>query len=113
MKLSALPILLACCLASAQQKAPPASPQPSPTKDAAPEVPLDLREKFFKAYSEKMDADAQLQAAQQTEVQRNTALQGVVSQVQNICGKKYRAVRYPNQHDGEVFCELAPETPKK
>ncbi len=83
--------------------------------DALPEVPATLQTDYFAAYSDKADADRAVEQAQQKDQQMMGKLQGVIAQIQAVCGTKARAARYPDQHNGRVFCEAVPAKtePKK
>jgi hypothetical protein len=80
---------------------------------AAPVVPVELRERFFKAQSEYRASAADAQQATQAAQAKNSALQSEIEKLKSACGANFN----PNlDKDGEIVCESVgktPEVPKK
>jgi hypothetical protein len=95
--------------ALAQTPKAPEPPKPAKTGDA-PAIPVELREKYFKAVSQAQQAQVQLEQLQKVVTERNTEVQASVAELTKACGDKHR----PNiGKDGEPFCEAKPPEPVK
>src|SRR5882762_7825478 len=71
-----------------------------------PVVPVELREKFFKAQSEYQNAAINLREATTTAQVKNSVLQEQMEKIKTSCGKEFR----PNlDKDGEIVCIDVPK----
>lgn len=66
-----------------------------------PTISVELREKFFRAQSEVLQANEQAEAATRNAQQKQTAFQLAVRDLEGACGGKYQ----PTMKDGEPTCE--------
>ena len=79
------------------------TPKPPTISDA-------VKLKFFKAQSEMQTAQNVAREATQTLQQKQVALQSVVSEISNVCGKDFQPQM---DKSGDPVCVANPETPKK
>jgi hypothetical protein len=74
-------------------------------KKVPPPISDRLRGDFFKAQFEMQAVAAQVQQAQQAAQTKQTAMQAVVKEVQDACGKNFQPQLTP---DGDIGCIAAP-----
>lgn len=75
----------------------------------APVVPVELREKFFKAQAEYQTEAAKAQQATQSAQVKNVALNEQMEKLKTACGAEY----VPNlDKDGEIICTEKPKAPE-
>lgn len=85
----------------------------TPKTKTAPTIPIEVREKYFKARSEYQAAQTVADQASKAAQEKNNVLQEQAKKIESLCGAEYAPIL---DKDGELACSdkpKIPETPKK
>jgi hypothetical protein len=93
-----------------QTPAKPAAPVTAPVAKpkTPPAIPVETREKFFKAQAEVESAQTAFQQAQKTMQDKTAAFQAQLAKAQEACGADYTITL---DMDGELVCVEKPSQP--
>jgi hypothetical protein len=90
-------------------KPPAPAPKPEVKPKVAPVIPVEVREKLFKAQAELLASQTALEHAQQAAQAKTAAFQVEVKKAQETCGADYSVNL---DQVGEVVCTENPAAPK-